>query len=149
MALLSDINRQLGLTIVLITHELDVVKSICDNAALLETGRVVETGAIADLLSDPLSRLGRSLLPTCGPLSVSATPRAELTFFDTLAASPVLSALAQQHAVGVTLLGGGVEFIGGQRVGRLHVDFNRPEGGLNLAEVLQFLNDRGVRAELI
>lgn len=108
LALLSDINRQLGLTIVLITHELDVVKSICDNAALLETGRVVETGAIADLLSDPLSRLGRSLLPTCGPLSVSATPRAELTFFDTLAASPVLSALAQQHAVGVTLLGGGV-----------------------------------------
>lgn len=149
LALLSDINRQLGLTIVLITHELDVVKSICDNAALLETGRVVETGAIADLLSDPLSRLGRSLLPTCGSLSVSATPRAELTFFDTLAASPVLSALAQQHAVGVTLLGGGVEFIGGQRVGRLHVDFNRPEGGLNLAEVLQFLNDRGVRAELI
>ncbi|MCD9427404.1 ATP-binding cassette domain-containing protein [Yersinia pestis] len=72
LALLSDINRQLGLTIVLITHELDVVKSICDNAALLETGRVVETGAIADLLSDPLSRLGRSLLPTCGPLSVSA-----------------------------------------------------------------------------
>ena len=61
----------------------------------------------------------------------------------------MLSALAQQHAVGVTLLGGGVEFIGGQRVGRLHVDFNRPEGGLNLAEVLQFLNDRGVRAELI
>ncbi|MBE8342144.1 ATP-binding cassette domain-containing protein, partial [Leptospira borgpetersenii serovar Ballum] len=58
LALLSDINRQLGLTIVLITHELDVVKSICDNAALLETGRVVETGAIADLLSDPLSRLG-------------------------------------------------------------------------------------------
>lgn len=149
MALLSDINRQLGLTIVLITHELDVVKSICDNAALLEKGRVVETGAIADLLSDPFSRLGRSLLPTCGPLSVSATPRAELTFFDTLAASPVLSALAQQHAVGVTLLGGGVEFIGGQRVGRLHVDFSRPEGGLNLAEVLQFLNDRGVRAELI
>ncbi|CNB23783.1 methionine ABC transporter ATP-binding protein [Yersinia similis] len=149
LALLSDINRQLGLTIVLITHELDVVKSICDNAALLEKGRVVETGTIADLLADPLSRLGRSLLPTCGPLSVSATPRAELTFFDTLAASPVLSALAQQHAVGVTLLGGGVEFIGGQRVGRLQVDFSRPEGGLNLAEVLQFLNDRGVRAELI
>lgn len=100
LALLSDINRQLGLTIVLITHELDVVKSICDNAALLETGRVVETGAIADLLSDPLSRLGRSLLPTCGPLSVSATPRAELTFFDTLAASPVLS------GVGTTTCGG-------------------------------------------
>lgn len=149
LALLRDINRQLGLTIVLITHELDVVKSICDTAALLECGRVVETGAIADLLSSPHSRLGRALLPARGPASLSGTPVAELTFFDTLAASPVLSELAQQHAVGVTLLGGGVESIAGQRVGRLQVDFSHPDGGLNLTEVLQFLNERGVRAELI
>ncbi|WP_145509668.1 methionine ABC transporter ATP-binding protein [Yersinia rochesterensis] len=149
LALLSDINRQLGLTIVLITHELDVVKSICNTAALLERGRVVETGAIADLLSSPHSRLGRALLPARGPASLSGTPVAELTFFDTLAASPVLSELAQQHAVGVTLLGGGVESIAGQRVGRLQVDFSHPDGGLNLTEVLQFLNERGVRAELI
>ncbi|UXD25654.1 Methionine ABC transporter ATP-binding protein [Yersinia enterocolitica] len=105
LALLSDINRQLGLTIVLITHELDVVKSICDTAALLERGRVVETGAIADLLSSPHSRLGRSLLPARGPASLSGAPVAELTFFDTVSASPVLSELAQRHAVGVTLLG--------------------------------------------
>lgn len=149
MALLSDINRQLGLTIVLITHELDVVKSICDNAALLEGGRVAETGAIADLLASPHSRLGRLLLPARGPASLSGTPVAELTFFDTLAASPALSELAHRHAVGVTLLGGGVESIGGQRVGRLQVDFSHPDGGLNLAEVLQFLNERGVRAELL
>lgn len=149
LALLSDINRQLGLTIVLITHELDVVKSICDTAALLERGRVVETGAIADLLSSPHSRLGRSLLPARGPASLSGAPVAELTFFDTVSASPVLSELAQRHAVGVTLLGCGVESIGGQRIGRLQVDFSHPDGGLNLAEVLQFLNERGVRAELI
>ncbi|CNG69404.1 methionine ABC transporter ATP-binding protein [Yersinia kristensenii] len=149
LALLRDINRQLGLTIVLITHELDVVKSICDTAALLERGRVVETGAIADLLSSPHSRLGRALLPARGPASLSGAPVAELTFFDALAASPVLSELAQQHAVGVTLLGGGVESIAGQRVGRLQVDFSHPDGGLNLTEVLQFLNERGVRAELI
>lgn len=149
LALLSDINRQLGLTIVLITHELDVVKSICDTAALLERGRIVETGAITDLLSSPHSRLGGALLPARGPASLSGTPVAELTFFDTVSASPVLSELAQQHAVGVTLLGGGVESIAGQRVGRLQVDFSHPDGGLNLTEVLQFLNERGVRAELI
>ncbi|WP_145536159.1 methionine ABC transporter ATP-binding protein [Yersinia thracica] len=149
LALLSDINRQLGLTIVLITHELDVVKSICDTAALLERGRVVETGAIADLLSSPHSRLGRALLPARGAASLSGTPVAELTFFDTVSASPVLSELSQLHAIGVTLLGGGVESIAGQRVGRLQVDFSHPDGGLNLTEVLQFLNERGVRAELI
>lgn len=67
LALLSDINRQLGLTIVLITHELDVVKSICDNAALLETGRVVETGAIADLLSDSAFSLGAFIIADLWP----------------------------------------------------------------------------------
>lgn len=63
LELLRDINRQLGLTIVLITHELDVVKSICDHAASLAHGRLVEAGPIAELLANPDSSLGRSLLP--------------------------------------------------------------------------------------
>ncbi|PWC23058.1 ABC transporter [Brenneria roseae subsp. roseae] len=63
LALLGDINRQLGLTIVLITHELAVVKAICDNAALLEQGQVVESGPLSRLLADPASRLRKALLP--------------------------------------------------------------------------------------
>ncbi len=62
--LLRDINRQLGVTIVLITHELDVVKAICDSAVSLADGRVVESGTLVQLQADPLSRLGRSLAPT-------------------------------------------------------------------------------------
>lgn len=62
LALLDDINRQLGLTIVLITHELEVVKSICHHAALLEHGRVVESGALGQLLLDPSSKLRSQLL---------------------------------------------------------------------------------------
>jgi D-methionine transport system ATP-binding protein len=63
LALLADINRQLGLTIVLITHQLEVVKAICDHAALLEKGRLVESGPLSDLLLDPYSRLRDALLP--------------------------------------------------------------------------------------
>lgn len=66
LELLRDINRQLGLTIVLITHELDVVKSICDHAAFMANGRLVESGPVPRLLADPLSNLGSSLRPTCG-----------------------------------------------------------------------------------
>src|SRR5471032_1872813 len=64
LELLRDINRQLGLTIVLITHELEVVKSICDSAVSLAHGRLVEAGSIAQLLANPDSSLGRSLAPT-------------------------------------------------------------------------------------
>lgn len=63
LALLADINRKLGLTIVLITHQLEVVKAICDCAALLEKGRLIESGPLSDLLLDPHSRLRGALLP--------------------------------------------------------------------------------------
>lgn len=73
LALLADINQRLNLTIVLITHQLEVVKTICDHAALLEQGEIVESGKLADLLVTPWSgcvsrccttrRLNRIFLP--------------------------------------------------------------------------------------
>lgn len=62
LALLETINRQLGLTIVLITHQPEVVKNLCDHAALLEGGELQESGKIADLLAAPWSRLRDILL---------------------------------------------------------------------------------------
>lgn len=62
LALLEKINQQLGLTIVLITHQLEVVKTLCDHAALLEGGELQEHGKIADLLVSPWSRLRDMLL---------------------------------------------------------------------------------------
>ncbi|BBQ84992.1 TPA: ATP-binding cassette domain-containing protein [Kluyvera ascorbata] len=62
LALLESINRQLGLTIVLITHQLEVVKNLCDHVALLEGGELQESGKIADLLVSPWSRLRDILL---------------------------------------------------------------------------------------
>ena len=64
LELLRSINRQLGVTIVLITHELDVVKAICDSAVSLANGRVVESGSLIQLQADPASSLGRSLAPS-------------------------------------------------------------------------------------
>jgi D-methionine transport system ATP-binding protein len=56
--LLARLNRELGLTILLITHELEVITRICHRAAVMEAGRFVETGPTAELLADPDSRLG-------------------------------------------------------------------------------------------
>lgn len=58
--LLAELNRDLGLTILLITHELEVITRICRRAAVMETGRFAETGAVPELLGDPASRLGSS-----------------------------------------------------------------------------------------
>ncbi|MBK5551143.1 methionine ABC transporter ATP-binding protein [Pseudomonas sp. TH03] len=144
LELLRDINRQLGLTIVLITHELEVVKSICDHAASLAHGRLVEAGSIAQLLANPDSSLGRSLLPGYStPLGNDAL---DLSFFDNLLATPVLNELKQQ-GVELNLLASGVESVGGRQVGRLRVAFRQPGDELKLNQVVAFLKQRGVRVE--
>ncbi|MBK5417533.1 methionine ABC transporter ATP-binding protein [Pseudomonas sp. TH31] len=144
LELLRDINRQLGLTIVLITHELEVVKSICDHAASLAHGRLVEAGPIAQLLANPDSSLGRSLLPGYStPLGNDAL---DLSFFDNLLATPVLNELKQQ-GVELKLLASGVESIGGRQVGRLRVAFRHPGDERKLNQVVAFLKQRGVRVE--
>ncbi|GAB3235234.1 hypothetical protein GCM10027447_32850 [Glycomyces halotolerans] len=60
LELLAKLNRELGLTILLITHELEVITRICHRAAVMEHGRFIETGPVPELLADPESRLGGS-----------------------------------------------------------------------------------------
>ncbi|HHW15709.1 MAG TPA: ATP-binding cassette domain-containing protein, partial [Firmicutes bacterium] len=59
LALLRRINRELGLTIVLITHEMTVVREVCDRVAVLEDGRIVEEGAVAEVFARPQAALTR------------------------------------------------------------------------------------------
>jgi D-methionine transport system ATP-binding protein len=62
LALLKDIRRRLGLTIILITHEMAVIREVCDNVAVLEAGQVVETGEVWRVFGDPRHAATRSLL---------------------------------------------------------------------------------------
>lgn len=62
LELLNDINNKLGLTIVLITHELDVLKHICTNMAVLEYGRVVETGSVEKFFFNPESSTAKGFV---------------------------------------------------------------------------------------
>ncbi|MEA1674660.1 methionine ABC transporter ATP-binding protein [Nitrospirillum sp. BR 11163] len=147
--LLRDVNARLGVTILLITHELPVVKAICGSAALLERGRLVEHGRLADLAADPGSILGRALLPARAPVPEDdgAGVLAELTFVDPLAVTQLLGLLARELSVAVTLLGGGVELIGGRRIGRFQVALKGAVA--DPRTILSFLNTHGVGAVLL
>ena len=62
LKLLRDINRETGVTLVVITHSMDVVEKICNNVAVLEHGRVVEQGSVADVFAAPQAEATRVLL---------------------------------------------------------------------------------------
>ena len=71
LRLLKDLNSKLGLTIVLITHEMSVVKSICDRVAVMEEGRVVEQGSVYDVFSAPQAQITKKFVGSTSNLSVS------------------------------------------------------------------------------
>jgi ABC-type methionine transport system ATPase subunit len=122
--LLRDLNRRLGLTVLLITHEMDVVKRICDSAAIMRDGRVAESGPVRDLLLRPGSELARGLMPL-PPIEPDAldpgTTVVDVTYEGDTADRPVVSTLARTYAIDVNILGGSVERVGGTRIGRLRI----------------------------
>ncbi|MQA54454.1 methionine ABC transporter ATP-binding protein [Pseudomonas piscis] len=146
LQLLQRINRELGLTIVLITHELEVVRSICSHAASLAGGQLLECGPIERLLADPQSALGRALLPGYNLPVAGEQLQAELTFFDNQRAAPLLEQLSQQQALKLQVLAAGVETVAGQRVGRLRIAASAADPG-RFEQLLGALAQRGVRSE--
>ncbi|TQN31224.1 D-methionine transport system ATP-binding protein [Haloactinospora alba] len=139
LELLRELNQQLDLTILLITHEMEVIKQICDSAALMDSGRFAESGRVLDLLETPGSRLARSLFPL--PSTEEGDGVAITCTRDSDA--PLMSELTRRFDVDVNVLGGAVENIAGRSVGRLNVRIQ----GDKRQEALGYLSEHGVLVE--
>ncbi|WP_275630339.1 ATP-binding cassette domain-containing protein [Pseudomonas sp. 273] len=130
LALLRDINRRLGLTIVLITHEMAVIREICHRVVVLERGRIVEQGEVWRVFGAPRHEVTRTLLgglqqhlpadlqarlcqPGAGELVLG------LHYSGEQGREPDLQAIAQALGRPVNLLHGGIERIQGRSLGRL------------------------------
>lgn len=120
--LLKNLNRELGLTILLITHEMEVVKRICDSAALMRHGRVLEQGALPDLLRTEGSLLARELFPLGELPPERGSTIIEITFTGLGSERPVVAQLARKHGIDVSLLGAAIETIGGTQTGRTRLE---------------------------
>ena len=117
LSLLRDINQRLKLTIVLITHGMDVIRAIADRVAVLDHGRIVESGAVVDVFLNPTHATTRALLAESGldgqvgiQATASTTPRQlwRLTYRGATVATPVLTAAAREHALDVTIVQGSI-----------------------------------------
>ncbi|UIJ44626.1 ATP-binding cassette domain-containing protein [Sphingomonas cannabina] len=114
LALIADLNRELGLTIVLITHEMEVVRQVCDRVAVLHAGRVVESGSVADVFLDPQAPETRALLAETDdhPEPVGFTGQViRLTLRGEAVWQPVLTRIARETGTDFAILDG--------RIGRL------------------------------
>ncbi|WP_353988024.1 methionine ABC transporter ATP-binding protein [Ruicaihuangia caeni] len=146
LELFKTINEQLGLTVMLITHEMDVVKGICDSAALLEHGRVVETGGLVELISTPGSRLAADLFPLGDATPAPGTTVIDITFSGGSADRPVIAQLARDHSLDVSILGAVIESIGGSQAGRTRLEL--PGTPAQNAAAVDDLRDQGLLVEV-
>jgi len=145
LALLKQLNEELGLTILLITHQMEVVKQVCDHVALLESGFCVEQGALTDLIADPSSKLSKAFFPriqeqTAGEGATSAI----ITFLGKEADEPVLASLVRSYNVDVNILGGSIQTIAGKRIGQLQVEL----AGAQTDLAIKHLRALGLRVEV-
>lgn len=129
LALLQRINRELGITIVFITHQLDVAKQIFDRVAVMENGVVVEQGNTFDVFSTPKHPTTKALVERylgiqVPPQLVPSLPDGtivELRYKGDAALEPLISRVAQEYGVSIDVLHANVEYFGSQAIGILIV----------------------------
>ncbi len=162
LTLLKSLNRKLGLTIIMITHEMAVIKSICTRVAVMEDGRVVEEGSVYDVFSSPrevitrrfvaatsgLGNLGK-LMAGKSPL-VRATPRNQLvnlTFARECVAEALISQASRKFEVNLSIILANVDLLQDSPLGFTVV---MAQGETeNIARALEYMRERGVRVEVI
>ena len=143
--LIADLTNRLGLTVLIITHEMNVVKRICDSVSLLEAGRVVEHGALQEVAAHLGGRLAKALIPLPPTPPVPGGPVVELLMVGEHATEPVLSGLTRRFATDVNVLAGSVETLAGQRFGRLRVQLDE---SIDMDLVRDYLAAQGVAVEV-
>lgn len=161
LGLLKDINRDLGLTIVLITHEMAVIREIADRVAVLDDGEVVEHGRVFDVFTNPTHRVTASFvrdllnrdLPEALLSQMAHTPATSdhlvvrVIFTGPAADDPVLSDLVARFGLSLNILHGHVDYIQGAPYGSLTVRMDGTEAAKQAG--LDYLRHKNLKAEIL
>ncbi|WP_143523602.1 methionine ABC transporter ATP-binding protein [Pararhizobium arenae] len=159
--LLKTINADLGLTVLLITHEMEVVKAVTSDVAVIDRGRIVESGRTFDVFTRPahettralLSGLPGSKLPETLARSLKPAPEAgdraivRITFFGATAERPLVSQLISTVGTEVNIMAGTIDEIGGEPYGSLVVAYAATPETSGRAE--RFFTENGLVTEVL
>ncbi|MDN5687957.1 MAG: methionine ABC transporter ATP-binding protein [Brachybacterium sp.] len=130
LTLISDLRERLGITVVVITHEMAVVREVCDTVTLLQDGRVTQTGDLLDVAADPHGALSAELIPLPpAPTGIDAlVVNCDYGDSATIRTSDDLVRRAENYEAAATIVAGTIETIGGRQVGRVQLALRNYSG---------------------
>ena len=162
LTLLKEVNRQLGLTLVIITHQMSVIKDVCDRVAVMEAGKVVEEGAVMDVFSHPQAPITKSFIETASNMGtffeLLATPGSIpgleadsavwlLTYRGVTAGEALMTEIYRRYEVEANIVYGNIDFLKGETLGKLGVGMKGTPENIELAR--QYLIEKGVTVEVL
>ncbi len=160
LKLLKDLNRKLGLTVILITHEMAVVRSICDKVAVMENGKVVEEGNVYGIFADPKENVTKRFVNASFGLSnlekltesgaVTVTPDSKLvklTFSQESVGEALISQVSRKFNVSLNIILANVEILQDAPLGALIILAKGDRADVENA--LNYIEEQNVKVEVI
>ncbi len=153
LQLLQQINQELNLTIVLITHEMAVIQEVCDRVAVLEDGLVQEIGAVVDVFTRPQTQATQRMLQGFvtpkmpSQLATAENTLLHLTFADQQVHQPIISQMIRRYGVDANILFGKIDQMKNASFGTLFVELSGPQP--QIEEAVDFLRKNQVEVEVL
>ncbi len=149
LTLLQDINKKMGVTIVIITHEMRVVEQICDRVAVMSSGVVEEVGTVQEIFENPKSETGKKLvIPDASEgIPVPTKDFIRIVFDGRSSYEPVLSQLILHTGLELNILGARTEDINGTAYGQMLIE--APSDLASLQAIRDFLLAKDIPSELV
>lgn len=153
LALLKEINERFGITIVIITHQMSVVREICTDVAIMKSGEIVEHGAVADVFTNPKSEVAKELIRkdvnTEGDNNLEKTisrihhgEQVRIVFSENSSFEPVIANLILTFKEPVNILKASTKNVGGVAKGEMILEFK--EGSTVKEEMKAYLREHGI-----
>lgn len=140
LGLLKEINQDLGVTVVVITHEMAVIESVCDRVAIIDQSRIAEMGSVSELFSEPKSKIGRQLILGDAATQVAKfgnSRRIRISFDGRSSFEPVLANLILACKAPVNIIHAETKDINGMAMGQMVIQL--PEKSEDADKVTSYL----------
>ena len=155
LKLLKDINAKLNLTILLITHDMNVIKQVCDRVAVIDNSRIVEVGNVLKIFSNPgtptsksfINSLIKQEIPEELLQSKSRGQLIRVSFIGDSAGEPIISSMIRRYDVRANIIYGNIDRVKDTPFGNLVLELNGED--MVIKEATEFLHEQGLEIEVL